>query len=49
MGRELRKAGEAVRAPWSLTLSDGGGKEVGTMLACIDLAAEENVEKQIQL
>ena len=23
MGRELRKAGEAVRAPWSLTLSDG--------------------------
>lgn len=26
-----------------------GGKEVGTMLACIDLAAEENVEKQIQV
>lgn len=25
MGRELRKAGEAVQtAPWSLTLSDGG-------------------------
>ena len=23
MGRELRKAGEAIRAPWNLTLSDG--------------------------
>jgi len=25
-----------------------GGKAVGTMLACTDLAAEENVERQIQ-
>lgn len=23
MGRELRKAGEAIREPWSLTQSDG--------------------------
>ena len=26
-----------------------GGKEVSAMLACMDLAVEENVEKQIQL